>query len=893
MTLTPGSHVGPYQIEALLGAGGMGEVYRALDTRLHRRVALKALRADEGLQSEQRQTRFLQEARAASALQHPHIISIYDVVATDGRLFIVMELISGDTLDRIIPKHGLRVIEALRIAVEILDALVTAHAAGIIHRDLKPSNVMVDEHGAAKLLDFGLAKLREHSANVGETATLTEVFDNKPRTEPGMVIGTASYMSPEQAEARPVDARSDIFSFGSLLYEMLTGRRAFSGGSTAATISAILRDDPMPPSSVCPDLPPELERVVLRCLRKEPHRRWQHASDLRVVLQELREESESGTLATTRPTPTKVRSRTGVLAGFAGAVALMLLAAVWAVTTKKTPAPTLRALPLTSFAGEEGGPSFSPDGNQIAFDWNGPNKDNFDIYVKLIGSGEPLRLTTDPADDYQPAWSPDGRQIAFLRRVSPESAAVMLIPALGGGERKLTEIKTPSVRRLELPTVREIAPKLAWSPDGEWLLTTVAVFIRDGRLVAISTTTGEVRELNLPREIPTTWGDWSPDFSPDGRMLSFGRIRTAARAGVYVVPLSAALSPTGSLKLIVSDDFSNGQPVWTADGRSIVFRSTRTGSSTLWRIPSDGSHDAEQLSVGDASSPALSRRGDRLAFIRPTQDFNIWRTSLTEDGGAAAAVPVVVSTALDGNPDVSPDGKRIVFASDRSGSIEIWIAQSDGSHPVQLTNFRRYSGSPQWSPDGTHIVFDSNASGRFQVHIVSADGGVAQQLTRGPNESAIPRWSRDGESIYFSQVAATPEIWKMRADGSDLQQVTRNGGRAARESPDGKWLYFMKTDSPEPIWRMPVAGGPESVVVDRPVIRRAFGVGSRGIYFTALDGTQPTIYFFDLSTGRTRQLISLSKPPGLGFALSRDEKSILFTQLDESRANIMVVDNFR
>jgi serine/threonine protein kinase len=425
-----GRTISHYEILEKLGEGGMGVVHKALDRHLDRLVAMKVLPA-ERVADVDRKRRFVQEAKAASALNHPNIITIYDIDCVSGIDFITMELVAGSPLDRCIPRHGLRLSEALKYSIQIADALATAHRAGIVHRDLKPSNVMVTEQGLVKVLDFGVAKLTESTSPREDEATRTF----KPTTEEGAIVGTVSYMSPEQAEGKKVDARSDIFSFGVLLYEMVTGRRAFQGGSKLSTLTAILREEPKPAGQVVEGLPRELERIISRCLRKNPERRFQAMPDLKVALEELKEESDSGTLgAVTRP-----RRQLRWLGWIIALVAVCLVGAIWlARPVGKTPEPTLSATPLTTYPGFQGEPSFSPDGNQVAFAWNGEKQDNVDIYVKLIGTtGPPLRLTTDAAPDYSPAWSPDGRFIAFLRDFPRQKSAVLLIPALGGPDRKM------------------------------------------------------------------------------------------------------------------------------------------------------------------------------------------------------------------------------------------------------------------------------------------------------------------------------------------------------------------------------------------------------------------------------------------------------------------------
>jgi hypothetical protein len=361
--------------------------------------------------------------------------------------------VPGKTLDQLIGRKGLRVNEALKYAVQIADALAEAHSAGIIHRDLKPSNVIVGENGHVKVLDFGLAKLTEvTTGEFGETATMRARDD--PSTEEGVIFGTVAYMSPEQAEGKKVDARSDIFSFGSMLYEMVTGRQAFHRDSKLSTLSAILRDDPKPVSAVVPDTPRDLEKLIIRCVRKDPDRRFQHMADVKVALEELKEESDSGKLTSIVPPGAlrPVKSRwMWTLAGTAVLLIVAIAVGFWFLHPRSHPAPKI--VPLTSYPGRQITPAFSPDGKQVAFAWDGEKGENFDIYLKLVGAGTPLRLTNNPANEYAPAWSPDGRYISFCR--GEEHSEIWMVSALGGTERRLADSAGCS--------------GLSWSPDGKFL----------------------------------------------------------------------------------------------------------------------------------------------------------------------------------------------------------------------------------------------------------------------------------------------------------------------------------------------------------------------------------------------------------------------------------------
>jgi len=470
-----GRTIAHYQILEKLGEGGMGVVYKARDTHLDRFVAIKVL-PPEKVADPSRKARFVQEARAASALNHPNIVHIYDISSDGGRDFIVMEYVAGKTLDQLIPRKGMRLSETLKCAVEMADALAAAHAAGIVHRDVKPANVMVSEQGRVKVLDFGLAKLTEPVA--GEEAPT--------QTTEGAIVGTVAYMSPEQAQGLPVDARSDIFSFGAVLYEMTTGRRAFQGDTKISTLAAIINQEPAPLGA---ETPHDLEKLISRCLRKQPARRFQHMDDVKIALEELKEESDSGKLASSTALQPAAPKRRRWLVAAAVAAVLTVVALAWLYLRpsprRETP---LKVTPLTSSAGLESEPYFSPDGNEVVFVWNGEKGENFDIYRQLTGPGKPLRLTTDPAEDFSPAWSPDGRSLAFLRALGAGKAAVVLMPALGGPERVVGE--TQAARLAWIPQ-----RWLDWSADGRWLV------ICDGASLALlSAETGEKRRLTAPPE---------------------------------------------------------------------------------------------------------------------------------------------------------------------------------------------------------------------------------------------------------------------------------------------------------------------------------------------------------------------------------------------------------
>src|SRR5579864_51589 len=884
-----GKIISHYTVLEKLGEGGMGVVYKARDTRLERFVAIKVLPAEK-VADPDRKRRFVQEAKAASSLNHPNIITIYDIGQAEDVDFIAMEYIDGRTLDRLISRNGMRVNEALKYAVQIADALARAHSAGIVHRDLKPGNIMVNQHGLVKVLDFGLAKLTEPISPGEDDATRTL----RPSTEEGKIVGTVAYMSPEQAEGKTIDARSDIFSFGSVLYEMVTGKPAFDGGTKASTLAAILKDNPRPASQLVDGLPREVERLISRCLRKEVNQRSQHMDDIKLALQELKEESDSGVLGTAAAKTKPRRRLTWALSG----IAILVLATVgmWLIRSKKEmPEAPLVAVPLTSYPGNEDAPSFSPDGTQVAFAWNGEKQDNWDIYVKQIGVEPPYRLTSDPAIDYGPAWSPDGRLIAFLRDLSPGKAAIMVIPQRGGSERILAEI-TGSARLLV------DVPLLSWTPDSKWIAGPTSMTGHGESLSLYSMETGERQPLTNP---PTEEiGDTAPAVSPDGRTLVFSRVSPDFyNVTLWRLHLGEGYKPMGKEEQIQTGNITNVGAAWLPDGSELVFGSgTLLTSLGLWRIAASNAAIPRRINLeaSNASSPAISRIGNHLAFVIEQSDLNIWRVDL-KGAGQKPGVPFqfIASTQVEQYPAYSPDGRRIAFMSERSGTQEIWVCDSDGSKAAQLTSFGGAEiYGPSWSPDSQKIAFTGVQKGiKDDIYSISINGGAPQRLTTNPAEDKWPNWSHDGKWIYFSSTrSGREEIWKMPSNGGEAVQITRNSGDEPQESADGKFLYYMK-GWPEAVsvWKASVDGNQEVQVLDSVNGEGEWTVGKDGIYFFRTHDKMghSDICFYEFATGQIRKLLTIQRPVDNHIAVSPDGQTIIYPQSDHSGSVLMLVENFR
>ena len=868
-----------YQVLEQIGEGGMGAVYKARDTRLGRMVALKILARDEVADPEQaamRARRFTQEAKSASALNHPNIITIYETGSENGIDYIAMEYVPGRTLDALIGRSGLRISDALRYARQMADALAAAHAAGILHRDLKPANVMVNEAGLVKVLDFGLAQqaISTETGDDAETQTLG--------TRAGTIIGTIAYMSPEQAEGRKLDFRSDIFSFGAVLYEMLTGRRPFSGNSQAATLAAILQNEPKPASAWREDLPSDIEKLIARCLRKEPGRRVQTMADLRVALEDLEEDSKNSSAAIAPARRKQVAWRV------AGAALGLVLAAAgggyWLMKSDGArPEAPISAVPLTGNQGLESGPSFSPDGNQVTFSWNGEKEDNRDIYVKLIGPGAPLRLTTDPAADYTPAWSPDGRSIAFVREEPNDREAIMLIPALGGAERKLADA-----------LMRIAARPLCWALDSQHLIVSGRDRPQDPNgLFVLTVATGEKRQLTMPPSA-TIGGDAQPAISPDGKNLAFVRGPSGASLDIFTLSLSADLRAVGEPRQITFDRRRSMWPAWSPDGRDIIYTSEVQGRMGIWRLAANGSGRPEPLAgVGEGStSLAVSPSAHRLVYAHHVQDQNVWRIEVA-GGKAGPATRLIASTLRDFEPRYAPDGSKLLYASDRSGHTEVWTANADGSNQVQLTDMKSsLTSGARWSPDGQRIVFLSVAGDHQELFTVPAGGGAVTRLTNNPAHDTAPSWSHDGKWIYFgSNRSGSFQVWKMPPQGGDAIQITKKGGYAPLESSDGQYVYYARRSPTDGIWRVAVGGGEEVPVIPGIDAWGNFAVTERGIYFVPPE--KGTIQFYDFATRQAKIVAKVDKPLDFGLDATQDGRFVLYTQRDRETDELLLVDHFR
>jgi serine/threonine protein kinase/Tol biopolymer transport system component len=752
--LTAGDRIGPYEIVAILGRGGMGEVYRARDTKLGRDVALKILPAAPGSGSD-RIGRFEREARLLAALNHPNIATLYGVEDSGSVAALIMELVEGDTLAECLvkarPKDGgrpggpLPIPQALAIARQIADALAAAHDRGIVHRDLKPSNVKMTPAGIVKVLDFGLAKLNDptasHESNgrvdVSQSPTVL-TYD----TRAGLIIGTAPYMSPEQARGLHVDKRTDLWAFGCVLYEMLTGRQPFPGDTVTDIIVSILGGDP--DWTFLPgDTPSPVRRLLRRCLSKDPQRRLHDVADARLEIDDA--------LASRDPD--------------AGAASVVRVQG------------ELDFQRITDTVGIHASPAISPDGKMVAF--VGLVAGKTQIWVRLLAGGAPLQLTHDDVDHFDPRWAPDSSTLIFytpgVSRV--DAGTIWEIGALGGWPRPIAASIVPGDishdgRRIALLRFRGTAP----------VLMTVARDDSDATEVAV-----------LP-----TGRYWAIRWSPDDRMIAVQRLNYTSG---FEMAIDLIVVRGGERREITRDSTLSGFS-WLPDSSGFIYSSSR-GSTLLYppacnlrTIARDGSGD-RALTFGDDSyiNPD-AHASDALLVSRLRLQSDIWRFPVagTPSDNTRLAVRVTRQTGQVQTPSISPDGTRLVYVSDNGGHANLWVAGTDGSHPRQITFETERSagvGVPKWSPRGDLIAFVMNRAGQAGLWAVRPDGTALRSVVRG----WAPSWSGDGRWLYF---------WRLGEERKRLEKIPVDGGQPVivREenvdivipsiSSDGGTLYFVR-----------------------------------------------------------------------------------------------------
>ncbi len=870
-----GKQIGTYQIEKLLGAGGMGEVYLARESKLNRRVALKILPFQFVADSE-RTNRFEREAHALSALNHPNLITIFEVGNIDDLHFIAMEFVEGQTL-RAMMSGGLKLRDILSIVAQVAEALSAAHQSGIIHRDVKPDNIMVRGDGYVKVLDFGLVKLTEAAGSMSSP--------NPAYTQAGATMGTLAYMSPEQATGETIDQRTDIWSLGVVLYELVTKQKPFQGATRQSTVNAILSGEATAVTNSDPNLPIELDLVLDKALEKDRELRYQTASDFRADVRRLLRAIDSAPSSSHQRVIAGLakRRRSGrwIWPMVAGLAILLAVIAGWVFFKSRPSAPDwTRAThnQLTDQSGTEFFPSLAPDGKSFVYASNANG--NLDLVLQRVGGKNLTWLTKDStADDSQPAFSPDGDRIAF--RSNREPAGIYLMEATGENLRPITE--------------GGFHP--SWSPDGKEIVFSEAGRVmpnvrnnKPSKLWVVNVETGAKRLL-------TDRDAMQPMWSPSGARIAFWFMPpSVGRSDI------ATIARDGGEPLVITKDAStNWNPVWSPDGKYLYFASDRSGNMNFWRVAIDeqtGKILSEPEAVVTPSKFSghlnFSRDGKRMIYVQTNNQSNIQAMEFDANKEKTTGEPFWITRGDRQivRPELSPDGKQFVMRVPRRTQDDIVLLSRDGTNSRDLTNDKFFDRYPRWSPDGKRIAFVSDRSGAYEIWMIDADGTNLRQVTfRSTGDTSFPLWSPDGNQLLFrtdrlwytidlskSWQEQTPQplppmnnpddhfvAWDWSADGRKLcGQFSGSGG-------DGSGYYSFETKSYEkvtdyasqPMWL------PDS---------RRFIFSREGKALIA-----------DTETKRVREIFSHPQEHIRAVAVSRDARLLYFT-LFSSESDIWLLE---
>jgi serine/threonine protein kinase len=734
----------------------MGEVYRARDSKLCRSVAIKVLPSDVARDPE-KLDRFQREAKVLASLNHPNIASIYGFEDSD-RPGLVMELVEGPTLAARITCGRLSVEEALNIAKAVGEALEYAHEHGIVHRDVKPANIKVSDDGTVKLLDFGLAKALESlgmNTDISSSPTLTQV------TQAGLILGTAAYMSPEQAKGRQIDRRSDIWAFGCVLFEMLTGKMVFSGESVTDTLAEIIKAEPswnrLPPNTPMP-----IRALLQRCLKKDPKQRLQAIGEARIVIEAVLA-GKTGVDDDRAKASTLEKSHPAVagIVGFVAGVALVVAVGWWIVRPSSAPA-AMHFSAVTSFAGVQSQPALSPDGRSVTFISN--RDGHYNIYVGLARGGELVQITHDAAMKSRPLWSPDGSTLAYAQLNESGTMDVWEVAALGGSPRKVMLNATDP----------------AWTPDGR-------------SLIYENYADGEIWTCGVSGENPRMLVRMEPDevatelrMSPDGKMVA---IAVRSSGGGPTGKLGVADLNSGQVQLLTQDGATTLSPAWSPDSRFIYFASSRGGTLNIWKIGADG-NGLRQVTAGEGDDSELDVSSDGKRLVFATMRLNIGLSQFdTQVKARESRIQVLTSDPArnEFGPAYSPDGTHLAFFTNLKGveHESIGMADATGANAIQLVRDARTNLFPRWSPDGNRIVYLSlDDQGRDDDYrSVAISGGAPQTIVRRGNSFILFDVGRDGRVLY------------QKAPGEAQAYDPRDGrGLTLGNVPPSAWLFRWSSD---------------------------------------------------------------------------------------------------
>jgi serine/threonine protein kinase len=883
-----GQTISHYRVLEKLGGGGMGVVYRAEDTRLGRQVALKFL--PEGLFSNhEAQERFQREARAASALNHPGICTIHDIDEHESKPFISMELLEGQTLKHRIGQRPFKTEVLLELGIQLADALDAAHAKGIVHRDIKPANIFLTERGQTKILDFGLAKVESTArAQIGEIEGSEVSTRAAPEhlTSPGTALGTVAYMSPEQARGEELDARTDLFSLGVVLYEMATGRPAFPGSTSAVIFDAILHKAPTSPVRLNPEVPEELERIINRLLEKDRDLRYQSAADLRSELKRLQRDSDSGRTAAQAARPpekTPVGRSRGPRAWwpYAAAVATALAVPVgwlW-FSEKEPPLPRLsNPRQITTAPDVEGYPSWRPDGTQVAYESN--QGGDWDIWVTEVSGGRAVNLTEDhDGDDRFPSWSPDGSQIAFYS--TREGGGYFVMSALGGPLRRIA----PMAFRIQ---TRDGPPQ--WSPDSRQLAFVTFGSQSEWFVDLVSIDRGSSERLLLPGPPQEPQG-WQLSWAPDRRFAAYTTAwtETSLTSNVWV----ARLADNDAFP-VTEDEWLDLSPSFSPNGRALYFVSNRGGSMDLWQrtLAPDGRPTGapQRLTTGiEMLFARFSPNGNCLVYSKGRRLGSLWRAPILEDARAtwSDAEPLTDPQGDLTLVDLAPDRKHLAFSFGGPEGKHIWTVSTDGEtlQPLGVETGGGEQSRPRWSPDGREIAFQSGGD----IWIAGRSGGLAKKLTDGQAYDLFALWSPDGrEMAYTSIQEGNTDVWIMPVQGGAARRLTSHPADdwGVGWSPDGQEVLVYSRRDGESIWAVPSRTGDPRRLTDDPADRAVkwwpfWSRDGEWVYFTS-DDPEGTVWRVPRQGGEAEPFLKDGWSP----AWSPDGSRVFFAARRDGHTNL-------
>jgi len=876
--LTTGStFAGRYQIIEELGKGGMGKVYKVLDTKIKEKIALKLIKP-EIAKDKKTIERFSNELRLARKIRHKNICQMFDLGEEQGTHFITMEFVPGQDLKGLIRQSGqLAIGTTINIAKQICNGLTEAHKSGVIHRDLKPSNIMIDKEGNVRIMDFGIARSLEAKGITGV----------------GVMIGTPEYMSPEQVEGKDVDQRSDIYSLGIILYEMVTGRVPFEG-DTPFTIGVKHKSEPpRNPKEINSQIPDDLNNMILKCLGKEKKQRYQSAGEAHAELENI----EKGIPTTEKVTPKrkpltskeitiKFNPKKFFIPAFVFIVFLTVVGYFLFRSGPKLVGIKIgRTQQITHAPGIEIDPAISPDGKMMAYA-AGPES-QMHLYIRQIAGGRTIALTESfPGDCRWPQWSPDGTRIAFQY-----DRGIYVVPALGGIPKQLVE---PS------PEGSVRAP--SWSPDGKQI-----AFVQGRNIYIRSVDNGE------SRKIAEVFNPHSLNWSPDGSKIAyvsgnleflFTKLGNIAPSSIWTVSIEE-----GTTTQLTYNQYLNINPVWTPDGRNILFVTNQGGSRDVYQLPLNASSEPSgplvRLTTGlNAHTISMSVDGKKLAYSVFTYTANIWsiRIPKGEAISISEAQPLTEGNQAIEGISVSPDGKWLAFDSNRSGNQDIYKMLVDGGELEKLTTHPSDDFLPSWSPDGKEIVFYSFRKGNRDIHLMTADGRSIRQLTDDPAQERYPDWSPDGKQLVFmSDKTGRQELYVFSRSKEDdgwgaPKQLTFDGGKYPSWSPDGRLIGYIWDASLRVI---PPGGGDPRILVSShdPAIISVPGfpewsLDGLMIYYKAYSADERSSFWsVPVVGGKPKLLVrfddALRKSIRREFAT---DGSCLFFTLTDSKSDLWVMD---